>query len=265
MTGIFGTSSLVLPVLSLWRREVIRFARQRSRWVGALGTPVVFWLLLGSGLRDSFRVGESATSPNYLEYAFPGTMILIVLFTAIFATISVIDDRQAGFLQAVLAAPVDRSAIVLGKILGSSTLATIQAMLFMLIAPLTGVPFTFASVLAALGVLIAVSLGLSALGFVFAWQIDSTQGFHAVMNLILMPMWLLSGALFPANGASTWVGWAMSVNPITYGVAALRHVLYLGSSGPADSLPPLGLSLLVISAFTVVMTVFAIRVVGRTK
>ena len=136
--------SLLLPAASLWRREVVRFVRQRSRVIGALGTPVVFWLLIGSGLRDSFRLTAAGDAKppemDYLEYFFPGTLVLIVLFTAIFSTISMIEDRQEGFLQAVIAAPVRRSAIVLGKVMGSTTLAVVQALIFLMLAPLSGVP-----------------------------------------------------------------------------------------------------------------------------
>src|SRR3990172_8123394 len=229
--------SLLLPAMSLWRREMVRFVRQRSRVIGAFGTPVVFWLLIGSGLRDSFRLMAADDAKpremNFLEYSFPGTLVLIVLFTAIFSTISIIEDRREGFLQAVIAAPVRRTAIVLGKVMGSTTLAVVQAMLFLMLAPLSGLSLTVASVLALAAVLAIVGVGLSALGFLIAWPMDSTQGFHAVMNLVLMPMWLLSGAFFPARGASRWLAWVMAVNPLTYGVSAVRYALYFGRDYPA--------------------------------
>src|SRR5205085_9228694 len=122
-----------------WRREVVRFLRQRSRIVGALGTPVVFWLLLGFGVGNSFTPGGQKIAMRYQEYFFPGTVVLILLFTAIFSTISIIEDRKEGFLQAVLVAPVPRSAFVLGKLLGGTSLAFGQAVLFMLLSPLVGI------------------------------------------------------------------------------------------------------------------------------
>ncbi|MEK6797548.1 MAG: ABC transporter permease, partial [Planctomycetota bacterium] len=176
-------SPWLLPAVSLWKREVVRFLRQRSRVIGALGTPLVFWVLVGSGLRNSVRVpglpGASGDS-NYLQYAFPGTIAMIVLFTAIFSMISVIEDRREGFLQAVIASPVRRSAVVFGKVLGSTTLAVGQSILFLLLAPLVGVPLSVASFVAVLGVLVVMSIGLSGLGLLIAWPMDSTQGFHAV-------------------------------------------------------------------------------------
>lgn len=256
------SGSWMLAAGTLWRREVVRFLRQRSRVVGALLTPVVFWLLIGSGLGSSFRLPGQAVEVDYLEYFFPGTTMLIVLFTAIFATISVIEDRREGFLQAVLAAPVGRSAIVMGKVLGSSTLALAQAAVFLLLAPLAGVPFSAGSLVVAAGLLAVASVGLSALGLLIAWRMDSTQGFHAIMNLFLIPMWLLSGALFPAAGASSWVRWIVAVNPLTYGVAGLRHALY---DDPAmlEGLPSAGLCVAVTAGFAVLMSALVTRAVTR--
>jgi ABC-2 type transport system permease protein len=256
-----------LPILSLWRREVVRFVRQRSRIVGALATPVVFWLLIGAGLGRSFTVdpksASAGASMSYLEYFFPGTVVLIVLFTAIFSTISIIEDRREGFLQGVIAAPVGRSAIVIGKVLGSMTLALFQALLFLIAAPLAGVPLDWSSAITLVGVLALIGAGLSALGFLIAWPLDSTQGFHAIMNLFLVPMWLLSGALFPRTGASTWIGWVMAINPLTYGVAAVRRTLYDDPHAAVSSLPSMVVCLVVTSGFAVVAILLCAVAVAR--
>jgi ABC-2 type transport system permease protein len=196
---------------------------------------------------------------NFLEYSFPGTLVLIVLFTAIFSNYSIIEDRREGFLQAVIAAPVRRTAIVLGNVMGSTTLAVLQAMLFLLLAPLSGIPLTIGSVLALAVVLTIVGVGLSALGFLIAWPMDSTQGFHAVMNLFFIPMWLLSGAFFPASGASRWLTWVMTINPLTYGVAAVRHALYIGREHVTTAPSPT-VSIAVTIGFAAVMIVLAGRV-----
>ena len=247
--------------MSLARREVVRFLRQRGRVIGALGTPLVFWILLGSGLRYAMKGPPGTEGMDYLVYSFPGILTLIVLFTAIFAMISIIEDRREGFLQGVLVAPVSPLAIVAGKVLGSTILAVGQAMLFMALAPLAGIPLPLATALAATGVLLIVAVGLSALGFLIAWPMESTQGFHAVMNLFLMPMWLLSGAFFPPEGASRWVGWVMTFNPLTYGVSALRAVMnsHSASTGHAPILFPLAISI----AFAIVMVAIASRVVRK--
>lgn len=222
---------MLLATFALWRRDIVRFYRQRSRIVGALGTPIVFWLLLGSGLGSSFRVDPTAASEGgYLEYFFPGTLALIILFTAIFSTISVIEDRHEGFLQGVLVAPIPRTAIVLGKILGGTTLAVMQASLFLLLAPLANIHIGWTSLPMMILVLTTLAFSVTGLGFALAWILDSTQGFHAIMNVVLLPMWLLSGAVFPQTGASGWIQVIMFLNPMTYGVSAIRGVLAGGNN-----------------------------------
>ena len=216
---------------SLWRRELVRFFRQPSRVAGAAGSPLLFWLFIGSGLSGSFRL-PGAEGLGYLEYFFPGTVTLVVLFAAIFSTISIIEDRREGFLQGVLAAPVPRTAIVAGKVLGGATLAWLQGAAFLLLAPFAGLRLDVPALLEAAGVLLLLALALTAIGFAFAWSVDSVQGFHAVMNLILVPMWLLSGAVFPLTGAPAWLAALMRIDPLTYGVAALRWTFY----GPAAEL-----------------------------
>ena len=157
---------------------------------------------------------------------------MIVLFTSIFTMMSVIEDRKEGFLLSVLVAPVPRSAIVLGKVMGGTTLSAIQGLIFLAFAPLVGVHLTITSFLLIVLTVFLVSFSLTALGFAIAWPMDSNQAFHAIINLFLIPLWLLSGALFPLSGASGWMRMLMQINPLTYGVEALRILLYPDS--PAD-------------------------------
>jgi ABC-2 type transport system permease protein len=202
----------------------------------------------------SFSGGNSAAGgqpEGYMQYFFPGTVLMILLFTAIFSTISVIEDRREGFLQSVLVAPVSRMAIVLGKILGGTVLATGQGFIFLLLAPTVGIHLTIGSVLAAVGIMLIVSFALTALGLCIAWRMSSTQGFHAIMNLFLMPMWFLSGALFPARGAMGGLSVIMRLNPLSYGLSAVRTVLGGGST------LPFALSLVVSLSFAGVMFLIA--------
>src|ERR1019366_4542552 len=187
---------IMMPSVALWWREIVRFYRQRSRVVGVIASPLLFWLVIGSGFGTSFR-SSGAGGQNYLGYFFPGALIMIVLFTAIFTMMTVIEDRKEGFLLSVL-----------------------------------------------------VALSLTALGFIIAWPMDSTGGFHAVINLFLIPLWLLSGSMFPLSGASIWIRALMRINPLTYGTDALRMLLYPGQL--ATNLP-LGTNLIVLAGFTLVM------------
>ncbi len=176
--------------------------------------------------------------------------------------ISVIEDKQAGFLLSALVAPVSRGALVAGKIAGGAGLATAQAFVFLIIAPLAGVPMGWKQALLLTGILFLVSVGLTGLGFLFAWQMESTQGFHSVINLFLSPLWLLSGALFPVGQASNWMRWAMTLNPLSYANAAVRRGFYLDSAAVA-SLPSMELSLAVLAGFTVTVLGAAFLLASR--
>lgn len=214
-------------------REIVRFFRQRSRIIGSIGTPLVFWLLFGAGLAGSFRLGEgAATQQRFLEYFFPGSLLLIVLFTAIFSSISIIEDRREGFLQGVLVAPIPRWAMVLGKTLGGTVVAVVQGLIFLLLALTLPIELSLLAAIELIALLTVAALALTSLGFAFAWKTDSTQGFHAIMNLVLMPLWLLSGGFFPAPAlsadatASAWVlHLAMRANPLSYAVGGVRRLL----------------------------------------
>lgn len=255
----------LLPVQTLWWREMVRFFRQTNRVVGALGTPIVFWLLFGFGFKNSFSVPSGGERMDYLEYFYPGTLVIILLFASIFSTITIIEDRREGFLQGVMVAPVRLSALALGKVLGGTTVGLVQAIVFLLLAPTVGISLTFKSFLATTGVMFLVGFGLSGLGFLIAWRMDSTAGFHAIMNLLLMPMWLLSGASFPASGAHSVMAWIMAVNPLTYGMAAVRTTLYGGEHGAVQGLPSLGVSMLVIVVFAAVMFWSTCLIAGKRE
>ncbi|MBJ7258084.1 MAG: ABC transporter permease [Chthoniobacterales bacterium] len=254
---------LWLPAVALWRREIIRFLRQRNRIIGALVTPLVFWLLIGSGIGPGFRLPGLPADMTYLAYFFPGTVVLILLFTAIFSTISVIEDRREGFLQGVLVAPVAPEAIVLGKFLGGMTLAAGQAFLFCLAAPLAGLPFDAAVLARLVPALLVVGFALVGLGFLLAWPLDSTQGFHAIMNVFLMPLWMLSGALFPA-AADSWARYAVALNPVAYGTAAVRRAFY-GDAVPLGLVPGYGTAMLVSAVFAATMFLLAVWLVRRKR
>jgi ABC-2 type transport system permease protein len=254
-----------LPVATLCRRELTRFFRQRSRVVGAFVQPLVFWLLVGAGFRASFRPPGVPDGTTYAEYAYPGILAMVLLFTAIFSTISVVEDRRAGFLQGVLVAPVGRAAIVLGQALGCTALAVLQGVVFLVLAPAVGISLSIAATLAVTAVMAAAAFGIAGLGLAIAWRLDSTQGFHAIINLVLLPMWVLSGAFFPAAGAPGWLGWAMSANPMTYSLAAIRRCLYLGAPEAAGPVPGLAVSIVATIVFGAVAFAAAVFVATRKR
>jgi len=250
--------SFILMTCSLLKREVVRFLRQRSRVVGALATPLVFWFFIGSGIGTTFQ----STQIDYLHYFFPGTLVLILLFTAIFSTISIIEDRQEGFLQGILVSPAPRSAIVLGKFLGGTILAVGQGILFLAFLPLLKISINIPTLAYVILIMTLMSFGLTGLGFIIAWKLNSTQGFHAIMNLLLMPMWFLSGALFPFSTAPQWLKTIMLINPLTYSVAALHRSFFFGLNANIG-LPAPGVSLAVVLIFSVMTFAISIYLVRK--
>jgi ABC-2 type transport system permease protein len=262
-----------LAAATLGQREWVRFIRQPNRVFGAVGQPIIFWLLFGAGLGPSFQIAsQDGSRLSYGEYFFPGSLILILLFTAIFATISVIEDRREGFLQSVLVAPIPRWSMVLGKVAGGSLIALVEGLIFLALGLTIGLHFSIGSLLAIVALLALIALALTSLGFVIAWNMDSTQGFHAIMSVFLMPMWLLSGAFFPPaplSQTTSWMEWSLALvialNPLTYGVAGLRRLLYLdGASAPLpQGLPELSTCWFVTIGFAAVMFVLASQTARR--
>ena len=260
---VSGVGALA-PAMALCHRELVRFLRQRHRIIGALATPIVFWLLIGAGMNRSFK-SDVPGGENYLHYFFPGTLLMILLFTAIFSTISVIEDRREGFLQGVLVAPVSRMSIVLGKVLGGTILATGQGVVFLLLAPTVGIGLSVTSFVLTIVTMFVVSFALTAMGLAIAWRMTSTQGFHAIMNLFLVPLWFLSGALFPESGAWTGLRWVMRVNPLRYELVALRRAIYWNEPSVPAWMPGFAFSFAVSVVFALVMWLLASAVAkGRT-
>ena len=218
-------------VAALAGRELVRFWRQKSRVVGGVAQPLLIWGFLGAGFSASFR--PEGHAGGYADYVFPGILMLMLLFSSVFAAITLIEDRDHGFLQGVLAAPLPRFAIVLGKVGGGALIALAQAAILLAVAPLAGAPFAPRGLLLALPVLALAATGFAATGFAVAWSMRSTAGFHAVMMVVLMPAWMLSGALFPATGVPSWLAWTMAANPLTHADALLRAALTQSALPPA--------------------------------
>lgn len=213
----------------LWRRDLLRFFRQPSRLAGALGQPIIFWLVIGSGMAATFRMPGSPV--GYLQFFYPGVVLMVVLFAAIFTTLSVIEDRHAGFLQAVLAGPASRGAVAAGKVLGSASVALTQAALFLVLAPAAGFPLFTVNWPLLVGSLFLAAIGLAGLGFAVAWVVDNVQGYHAIQMTLLVPLWVVSGAMFPASPAHRLFSAVMRVNPLSYAVSAARRAL-AGADAP---------------------------------
>ena len=247
---------MIRPIWSLFSREIIGFYRQPSRVVGALLQPLLFWILLGSGMNATFKPGSDE---SFISYFFPGVLLMVVMFTAIFATITIIDDRREKFLQGVLVAPVPAVAIVSGKMFGGAALAIMQGLLISLVAftpMLPGTPDPFGFVLM-IGWMFIVGCMLTCTGVIMAWPMRSSHGYHALMSVILFPLWMFSGAAFPIEGTPGWLHALMIANPLTHALEVLRNLFHYGEA-------PFPFSSFVISiAAAVILFVIATIMVGR--
>lgn len=216
-------------IYALWKRELVRFFRQTGRVAAAVGQPLLLWIFLGIGVGETFQMqGHLPQNIHYLDFFFPGILLMILLFTAIFSTITIIEDRQEGLLRTVLVAPVSRFSIVVGKCSGGITIAMVQGgiTLFLLLTPWVGLEVSFQRLLYLIGMMLIISAGFTALGFCMAWYFDSAQSYHGMMSFVLIPMWMLSGSLFPVSGVPRWLDVVMKVNPLTYGLDAFRAGFY---------------------------------------
>lgn len=214
----------------VWQRDIIRYFRERSQFYGSLVRPVLWLFILGMGLRGSFAGrGEPGQNINYTQFIFPGILAMTAIFTSIQSAISIIWDREFGFLKEILVAPVPRTSITIGKGLAGTTLSLIQGCIIMLLAPLVRVRLPLVNVVPLILVLALLSFALTGIGIVIAARMTSFQGFGTIMNFVIMPLWFLSGALFPMQGLPWWLNILVRINPLSYGVDLIRR-LVLGFS-----------------------------------
>lgn len=208
----------------VWQRELIRFSRDRLRIVTSLFQPVLFLFVLGGGLS---RVASAGTEGVDLRtFMFPGALAMAVLFTAIFSAASVVWDREYGFLREMLVAPVRRGSIVVGKCLGGATVASLQGVIVIALAPLVDVPYRFGMIVALIGLQLLLAFTITAAGLMAAARITQMQSFMALTQMLLMPLLFLSGALFPVTGLPHWLELLNRLDPLTYAVDPIRHVVF---------------------------------------
>jgi len=233
----------------IWYRDLIRFWRDRARLVASLAQPLLYLLIFGTGLSSAlsgasgtFGGSGSTGGLTYVQFIFPGIIGMAVLFSSIFGAMSIVWDREFGFLKEVLVAPIDRSAVAIGKALGGATQAMIQGLVLLVLAPLIGIDLSLTMILALVPLTFVLAFALSALGVAIASRMKSMQGFQMVMTFLMMPMFFLSGALFPLQGLPTWMNVLTRLDPAAYGMDPLRRVV-LGSALPPDVVDRMGLDL----------------------
>ena len=209
-------------IYALCMRELLRFVRERSSIYASLARPVLWLIVLGSGMHNAFR---GQTGVPYAAYLLPGVVAMTVLFAGLFAGVSTVWDREFGFLKEVLIAPVPRLAIVLGKVLAGTLTTSLQALLTVLLAPIVGVPLSLGALLPATGIVLLTSAAVVGLALCIAARLKTFEGFSNFANLVALPLFFLSGSMYPVDDAPRWLAPLILINPITYAVDALRQIL----------------------------------------
>ena len=254
-------------VYTIWYRDIVRFFRDRIRIVVSMGQPLLFLFVFGGGLSGAMS-DFGGGGVDFRQFMFPGILAMTILFTSIFSAVSIVWDREFGFLKEVMVAPVSRTAVALGKVAGGSTVAMFQGVIVLVLAPVIGITLTLDQVLILIGLMLMLAAMMTSLGILIAARQRSLEGFQVMMQFILMPMFFLSGALFPLRGVPLWMNWLSTVDPMTYGVDPLRQVA-LRESVSAQALDalrlhPIATDIVIMAGLGLLFLVPAVYLFGKT-
>jgi ABC-2 type transport system permease protein len=251
-------------LLTIWQREILRYRRDRTRIVSTIVQPIMFLIVFGSGFRQTLALGLGM---DFLAFMYPGTIAMTVMGVAFFSTVSTVWDREFGFLKEVLVAPIPRTAIALGKTAGAATIASVQALILLGLAPVIGVELHAARIPLLILYMLMLSLAVSGLGLLIASMMKTTESFGIVIQILIFPMFFLSGAFFPLTEVPRWMAVLSNLNPLTYGVDAFRQIVLRGDipRAVADKifLYPLPIDGLFLLGFSTVMVLAAVIAFNR--
>ncbi|MRH44273.1 ABC transporter permease subunit [Aquibacillus halophilus] len=219
-------------IMAIWQRDVIKFFRDRARLVGSFAMPFMFLILFGSGMSgamSSMMGGSEASGPladfDFVEFMFPGIIGMTVFTTAIFSALSVVQDKEFGYMREILVSPMSRVSIAIGKVLGGSTVALFQGLMMLIFVPFIGISISFSMILQLIPVMFLVAFALSSIGLLIATSLKTSQGFQMVVQVLIFPMLFLSGALFPLSGMPAWMNFIVKINPLTYSVDMFKKII----------------------------------------
>jgi ABC-2 type transport system permease protein len=225
-------------VYTIWYRDILRFWHDKMRMISSIALPLLFLIVFGSGL--SSRMGLLGPGIDFAQFIFPGIIGMTVLMSSFMAGVSLVWDREFGFLKEVLVAPISRISVAVGKALGAATIAMLQGIIILLFAPLIGVSLSVWTVLALLPLMFLLAASMGSLGILLATRIRSMEAFQAVMQMLMFPMIFLSGVFFPMEGLPVWMSVLVKINPATYGIAPIRQVVLGTSPGSSFDINVLG-------------------------
>ncbi len=251
---------------TIWYRDVLRFLRDRTRIFGSFGMPLLYLFVFGNGLAPAIS-GLGGGQLDFKQFMYPGILAMVVLFTSVFSAVSIVWDREFGFLKEVLVAPVSRAAVALGKVAGGATVAMFQGAIILVLAPIIGIPLSAEQVVVLLALMLFLAVTMTSLGILIAARQRSMEGFQVIMQFLIMPLFFLSGALFPLRRIPLWLAWLTKVDPVTYGVDPLRQVVLRGTVGAEVlrtlSLHPIATDLAILGLLTIIFLVPAVWLFSR--
>lgn len=237
-------------VFAVWQRDIIKFFRDKGRLIGSFAMPFMFLILFGSGMSGAMQAmlssdsgGEPLAEFDFVEFMFPGIIGMTVFNTAIFSALSVVQDKEFGYMREILVSPMSRVSIAIGKVLGGTTIAVIQGLTMLIFVPFIGVSITFMMVVQLIPTMFLVAFTISAIGMLIASVLKTAQGFQMVIQILLFPMLFLSGAMFPLNGLPVWMDIIVKINPLTYSVDMFKEIILQPETMSAPLRQAMGLDL----------------------
>jgi ABC-2 type transport system permease protein len=245
---------LLRPIYVICLREFIKFFREKSRLLGTLARPLLWLFVVGNGMSSLIKPQAGF---SYLQFIFPGMIGMTILFSSIFSSISIVWDREFGFMKEMLVAPISRLSIVVGKAISGTFISVAQAVIILVLIPFLGIHLSVMQFLEVVAVSILVSFCITSLGILIAARLTSFDGFNIIMNFLVMPMLFLSGAMYPVTAMPALLRQLTMFNPLTYGIDAFKHVLLRNGTPPLGPEFPLTLDLVVVTMISIIMLTFA--------
>jgi ABC-2 type transport system permease protein len=242
------------PVYVICYREFVKFFREKSRLLGTIARPVLWLFVVGNGMASLIK---PQTGFSYLQYIFPGMIGMTILFSSIFSSISIVWDREFGFMKEMLVAPISRLSIVVGKAISGTLISVAQAIIIMLLIPFLGIHLSALQFFEVVAVALLVSLCITSIGILIAAQLTSFDGFNIIMNFLVMPMLFLSGAMYPVTSLPRALRQITLINPLTYGIDAIKHVLLRQSTPPLGPEFPFLQDIMIVAITSVIILVLA--------
>ena len=242
------------PIYVICLREFIKFFREKSRLLGTLARPVLWLFVVGNGIGSLIK---PQAGYSYLQFIFPGMIGMTILFSSIFSSISIVWDREFGFMKEMLVAPISRLSIVFGKAISGTLISVAQAVIILVLIPFLGIQITVMQFIEVIAISLLVSFCITSLGILIAARLTSFDGFNIIMNFLVMPMLFLSGAMYPVTSMPPLLRYLTQINPLTYGIDAFKHALLPSATPPLGPEFPLSLDLFLVTAISIIMLTLA--------